>query len=226
MNARQSNKFDAYRAVRAVLQEAPEVRGIPALPEKVAQFNARIDEIDALGRRQSEPTSAATLGYHQLLDEMVELAQQVAGAVTVLAREQNQPHLAITVRVTPREFARARTINRPLLAGRILDAAQPLALQLLRFGITPEVLARLGSLIHATQGGAQQRLAFVERRAATVGLAEHFAEVDAFLKYELDALIHPLRKTHFAFYVTYRNARAVRKTPRSRKPGTEAAAGS
>lgn len=215
MNARQTHRLNAYRATAAVVQAAVESQGVVALEPRLTLLAAKIGEINTLGHTQTEPTEGQTDQSESLLAAMVDAAVDVATILALLAEDQRLLELAATVNLSARDFHHARKFHRPILARRILDAAEAHVSQLLPYGVTAATLAQLQAQIEAAGAGLHQpRTTLTAKRAATLRMAVLFTETDALLNQQIDRLMFPLRRTHPELYAHYRAARQVQRDRR------------
>ena len=203
-----------YRAVQALLQVATETSEIAALPARLTAFVTLIATIDDLDRAQNIPTRGKVDERNARLDELIDRTLELARYAASYAREHALHDLEEKVNVSAADFRRLRVTRRPGLAQQVHDALGPYVAQLAVFGVTADTLTAHQALIdEATAALARPRVSVVDRHAATVALAQAFAEADELLESHIDALLFPLRKTSSDFYVRYRSAREVLERP-------------
>lgn len=199
-----------YAAVSTALHAAPESLGLAALPAKRQLLVAKIAQIHALAVDQSQGTRGKTARRDELMQTMVDLALDVASAIGAYASTERLTELGKSLHASPRMFARLRIPERPALTQGIHDAAQPVAEELVPYGVTPEMLAELQAQIGLVRAWLDQPRAAIRARAAvTAQLAEAFRETDALLEEQIDRMVFVVRKTHPEFYADYRRARDV-----------------
>ena len=220
MNTRQSNKLASFIATKAVLEAHPEIAAMPGLPAKVAEFSAKVAELNRLGETQEQGIDGKMARRDQILDEMVGMAQRVAGVVLTVANEQKLTEIAAAVRLAPGDFGRVRRSRRPWLGRQVLQAARAVQPQLETYGVTAATVDALEAQIEAALGAlAEPRTTIADKRSATRRIPLLIDEIDQLLDESLDRLLLPTQATHRAFYEAYAVAREVvdRRGPRRRK---------
>lgn len=216
MNARQTRKFEAYRTTLEVLRDAPANHGVIALASRVAQLEAKIAQINELGRKQTALTKTSTVQSDERLAVAVNTALTVAAFVGAFAAEHGDPELRSLVNLSERDFTRCRKVQRATLASRVLEAAERVQAQLVAYGMTATLLADLRTQIEDARAAVGlPRAAIAVKRGATLRLAVIMAETDALLNEQIDRLMYPLRHTHSHFHTIYQAARKVHRAPRS-----------
>jgi len=219
MNMRQNNKLVSYHATLAALEAIPEVDSIPGLSGELDVFRTKMGEVLRLAQTQEEAVAGKRARRDQLLDEMAEAAVEIATVVAAYADKHRLTELAPRVRVRPGDFARARTVSRPVLARTVLDAAREVLPDLGPYGVTAERLDELERRIAAAVDGIHQpRTGMVERKAATARLLALLDEIDELLGSQVDRLLYAVRRKHPQAYAGYRAARAIVDRPATRKP--------
>jgi hypothetical protein len=219
MNAKQTNRLASYTATEALLKANPDIANVPELPGKVAAFSEKIAEINRLAKTQTQPVQARTTERDQMLEEMTDATLELAGYVRSAARTLKRPQLAQSVQVGAASFRRARRSHRMWFAQRVHDAAAGVLENLAPFGVTAEKLAAFQARIQVAGARVNMpRETVAEKRGATEQLQRPFADLDAFVRDELDPLVFPMRKTDPEWFSTYRAALAIvdRRGPRRR----------
>jgi len=221
MKTDQVKKIAMYRAVDALLANAPETNAIVALPATRALFLAKLDELDALIATQQRPLGATIAERNQALEQMVDATLALAGVALSYADQKNLHALAIQARVSEGDFRRARLDQRVRMAQQLYAAVSPFAGQLADFGVTPALLDDLQKKIDAAAAGLPAaRGMSVDKKAATIQLAAAIRATDAMLENQIDPLLVPLRKTSPQFYERYQVAREVVGRPGARQIDT------
>lgn len=220
MNTRQNNKLASFIATQAVLEAHPEIATMPGLPGKVAEFSAKVAELNRLGETQEQGIDGKMARRDQILEQMAALTLRVAGVVLTVANEQKRTEIAAAVRLAPGDFGRLRRTRRPWLARQVLQAARTIQSQLEVYGVTAEVVDSLETRIEAALSAlAEPRTTIADKRSATRRIPVVIGEIDLLLEETLDGLLLPTQITHPAFYEAYRVTRQVLdlRGPRRRK---------
>lgn len=210
MNAIQTNRLASYTATEALLKANPAIAKVSELPGTLAVFSEKIAEINRLAKTQTQPVQARTTERDRMLEEMTDMTLELAGYVRSVARALNRPQLAQSVQVGAPSFRRARRSHRMWFAQRVHDAAAGVLDKLAPFGVTAEWLAAfLGRIQLAGARVNMPRETVAEKRGATEQLRRAFADIEGFVRDELEPLVFPMRKTHPEWYSTYRAALAI-----------------
>jgi len=220
MNTRQSNKLASYIATQAVLEANPEIAAMPGLPAKVAEFSAKVAELNRLGETQEQGIDGKMARRDQILEAMAGEALRVAGVVLTVANEQKLTEIAAAVRLSPADFGRVRQTRRTWLARQVLQAARSIEPQLQAYGVTAETVNAFEARIEtAMQALHEPRSTIADKRSATRRIPLLIDEIDQLLGEGLDRLLLPTQLTHRAFYEAYAVAREVvdRRGPRRRR---------
>jgi len=220
MNTRQNNKLASYIATQAVLEAHPELTAMPGLPAKVAEFSARVAELNRLGQTQEQGIGGKMARRDQILEKMAGMALRIAGVVLTLANEQKLTEIAAAVRLAPGDFGRVRRSRRPWLARQVLEAARVMQPQLEVYGVTAGMVDALEAQIEAALSAlAEPRTTIADKRSATRRIPLLMGEIDQLLGEGLDRLLLPTQVTHRAFYEAYVVTREVvdRRGPRRRR---------
>ena len=203
-----------YVAVVATLQSVIDSLGIAALPAKLQLLITKIAQIYDLVAIQNQTTRGKTDRRNELLQGMIDLALDVASAVTAYADEQRLTELAKNVDFSASTFDRQRIAHRPILAQQIHDAAEPVIAELAPYSVTAETLADLQAQIGIVKAWLDQpRSVIRSRAAATAQLAEAFRFADGLLEKQIDRRLFPLRNTNPEFYADYQRARQIWEAP-------------
>ena len=214
MNAKQSNKRAMYREVQVFLHTTTATRDLAALAAKTALLITLLTQIDELVETQTRPLAGVLGARDQATNSAINLALGVAGPVRSYAVAHHDPELAALVDLAKRDFLQLRRGERPRLAQRVLDAAQPLAAELGAYGVTPALLDALHASIDTSDAAVDvPRTTAANKKAATAKLAAVFKEVDVLLKDEIDPMLAVLGLTDPEALARYRIAREVIHRP-------------
>lgn len=170
MKTRQANALDMYRTLQKFLLTTArsEARTVPALQQVTSDFTAELAQLEALVQRQAQPLAPGYRQREALTHDLAHTTVAIGGAALSYATERGDQQLAALVRVRPSDFVRTRTTRRASLARRVLDAVQPLASQLVPYGVTATDLAGFETQIVAVEKAlCVPRLTAIAKLSAT-----------------------------------------------------------
>ncbi len=215
MNKSQLNGFAMYLAVQAfLLNSAAALAAITVLAAKITKLSALIDRFRELSRVQSELLKGKTAVRQETLDQTIDLALEVAGAVFSYSKDAQLTELGAQVNIPRWTLQRLRQSERTAAAQNIHDTAATVITQLAPYGVTPEGLAELQTSINETNHAVNEpRRVLSDRKVATAEIAALKRQIDALLEEEIDPLLLPLRRTNPVLWTRYQEAREVFDTP-------------
>jgi hypothetical protein len=211
MNDRQENKVGMIRTTGKVLNDNnAEYAAIPALVAQVANLDASLGLIDQLVQAQQSDTSGITLDKKKVLEQMIDKALQVAGALKAWASEQSDNTLQTKADITRSSFLSVRDEKRDDVAQEIHNLANTHIVALAPYGITAATLTALQTRIDAYQFivvGPQHAKA--QRTTITQALDDEINRASMLLNDRIDGLVEPYKASGTTFYADYQNARKI-----------------
>jgi hypothetical protein len=220
MNKRQTNKMYMYKAVEQVCQTHADLFAhSPAIREIMEEFKANLVKINAAAVTQSTQLQGFTVDKKSFRERIVEMAQEISGAVTAYAIRAKNNHIRQVVAYSPSRLKAANDQSVINIAQVIHDQAKEHLEAVSYYGVTAEILGQFQTdITHYSTLIGTRRQQVGNRVTATQNLDTLFTEIDVLLEGVLDGLLLPFRKTQPAFYSKYRNARKFIALGKRNKP--------
>jgi hypothetical protein len=212
MTKKEKNIAAMYNAVNSVLTaNSDKVAQIAAMQDSAARFKSALEELELQNTGFESKASGKTESKNNAEDEMIDGLTPVISVLQVYAKINKNAELASSTGITESRMKEIRDIELLNKANYIYSKAEEIGEGLANYGITPEKITALRTLIDnydAAMGGKDT--GFAEKSAARKGLTDAFNKADDILKGELDNLIELYRNGDIDFYNSYQSARAIK----------------
>lgn len=224
MNANQSNKFNSYLAVKAVLEGTDVWESLPAFAAGAEELDEIIVAIQGNAQTQTSQNGAAA-EKAQAFQVLVDAAYEVAAATRACAVASNNKELAKRVDFSRSDVGKGRDTSVVARCQDIWTAATENVGSLGNYGVTSAKLNALKKKIEDFQSvQAKPRQGKATSSSATKELSKLFRRADELLNDQLDGLAVQFKGTQPAFYNAYKTARVIVDTPAGvARPGKAAA---
>jgi hypothetical protein len=212
MNKRQENKFTMYEGIFTFLRTNTEtVNSVPMLKDSVDEFSSVIVALRLKSTEVSNTSTGKTAVKSQAEDDLVSILLPVAAGLFVFAKKQNNVELKEKAKLTESHL---RTIRDTELASKG-DMIATLAIgqvdNLVRAGVTEEMIADLNAKVQAYRSALGARESSVaERMGARTTMEDLFAKVDGILEEEIDPAMELIRTSKTQFYNEYFALRVIK----------------
>ena len=232
VNTTQKNKRNSYLRIRDAFNDAantPLIAGINALKKAVTTYLTKVEELDTLARRESEPLVGLAQDKASLKRATCEDALPLAGALRALAGELGDGELREQMDVTLSDLVSRRDRDVADCCERIAEKAETHQEKLSAdYGITAEQLDKYAALVEAFDTAIGKPKSAISRRKKMAGdIKAAIKDMDAFLEDTLDELMMVFRervadtavkKTRRAFFDIYTEGRRIDDAAASRTP--------
>ena len=230
MDTTQKNKRNSYLRVRDAFKDAanvPLIESVNALKKAVATYLSRVEELDTLARRESEPLVGIAQDKESLKRAICEDALPLAGALRALAGELGDGELRAQMDVTLSDLASRRDCDCAGYCESITEKAESNQEKLIAdYGISATQLDTFAAVLEAFDAAIGKPKHAISRRKKIAGAIKiTIKEIDAFLEDTLDELMMIFRervtdtaekKTRRAFFDTYTEAKRIDDSAASR----------
>ena len=212
MNYFQKERLTSYDKVLTECDNAPEtVAIIPLFAKNIARLRVITSTVKQLALEQGQVTTGITTQKNNLLDEVIGLALDVAGAVHAYAEEKNDTALQEKMDYSSSDFSH---IDQSIILTTleiILVQAQKLSVaELEECGITAaemtdfvEKLAKLKTSVN------EKGLAVIDQSNATKQIGELMTEAANLKKKSLDRLARQFERKAPDFYFKYKASSSI-----------------
>lgn len=211
MNKRQWAKLRMQGAVLKHYQKNPKLaETIPALQNSYTALGAVKAAIDSTVSLQEISQKGHTTDKGNNKKSLSEFGNQIAGAIFAWAAITNRPVIMEKVKISASELFNMRDEKMGKFCTRYYEIATENAAELADFGLGKEVLAAFKREIDTYEAVVPDpRNAAAEKKRYRDNLAELFKKGDFILKYQIDKLVLPLKKTAPDYYKEYKNNRRI-----------------
>lgn len=211
MNDIVENRLSMFKALKKVLDDNNGIwSGLAAYVTAVADFFAKIVEIEQVGAVQESDTKGVTedkTNYREVLEEQ---AYRIASATVAYAVDNNDAILKEKVNYPRSAMTRARDTELVEIVDVIYDAVNPVAGSLAGYGVVPgDLTAMQNARDDFNNRVGAPRAAISTRKTATGDLEVISRETMDLLEERLDKLTENFRDSDPDFYQTYHNARLI-----------------
>jgi len=160
--------------------------------------------------QQAEGNPGATDLKAQALLALAKSVNEIAGATLAYAKKNADPELAARVNYSPSAILDGKSAEVVTRCTGIYNAANEVAAELVKYGITAAKLTALNKKIAAfDEAKVAPRQSLVGRSAATQLLAQLVGEAVRILRDELDGLMVQFQDANPNFYEEYFAARTI-----------------
>ena len=211
MNNTQENKLSMYLTAQKVTNYHSETwKNMQAFVTIFNSFEEKISQIRQTRLVQEGQITGVTKDKATAQNNAIEKGIQTATAVFAYASVQSNNKLKYRVSYSPSQLRQSRDTTLIDRLDVIKEAASQNIAELENYGIVQADIDELTTLINAYADTVEDpRQAITNRARATTELKEHFKQTDKILKEQLDKLMPQFKKTKFAFYQQYFNARLI-----------------
>jgi uncharacterized protein (DUF486 family) len=207
----QEDKLGTYDAILNQNKlDAKATEGKTALSNSYTALGTVVAAIYSTEQQYRIATKGNSDGKVESREDISEFTYMVAGAVLAWATDQKDTVLMAKVKTTKSALSRTRDEKLTVTCEWYNDFIKTNQAQLTEYGLTKEVVVAYGLAVEsykvavpATRNGMTMRKAHKEK------LIELFKEADKILKFKIDMLILPLKKTNPEYYSAYRGNRKV-----------------
>lgn len=206
------NKLSMYEAVLTVLNDNAAITGtVPAFAPAITEFQAAVDNAKVQEQKRIDARKGKTATKHADEDALIAVAMKIANALRVHGRRTNDERLKEVGGITRSYLYGLRDAALPDYCQVVHDTADPIAIDLADYGITPADITDLQDRITAyRQASGDSVGGLAVQVSARIALEAAFRTADDVLKNDLDPLVDMLRETQPDFYNTYIDARVIR----------------
>lgn len=224
------NKRNSYLRVRDAFQDSANValiNGINALKKAVATYLGKVEELDTLARRESEPLVGIAQDKGSLKRAMCEDALPLTGALRALAVELSDGELRGLADVTLSDLVARRDRDCADCCESITEKAEANQEKLVAdYGISDDQLDKFAALVEAFDAAiGKPKSAISRRKKIAESIKVAIKEIDDFLGETLDGLMTtfrerqtdtPVKKARRALFDSYTEARRIDDSAASR----------
>ncbi|HLG34537.1 MAG TPA: hypothetical protein VI757_06610 [Bacteroidia bacterium] len=215
MTKDQEDILNMYEAVDDVLQTHNAVwnTNVP-FSDTVADFEANIDTIGNLRDQQEEDTTGVTQDKNNKRLLLESKTYTMGSIIVFYASVTNNRKLLEKVNYTRSKLENARDNELPAFSKHVHQAAVDNAAALVAYGVTPLMIADLGTAIdNFVKDIGKPREAVSDTSAATEQLPGVYSNNDLLLAERLDKGMELFKAANPDFYTQYFNARIIVNSP-------------
>ncbi len=211
MNATQENQVGMFYSVQATAVKHSEAwQGLPAFSQSYDQFSDLVSIIAQTARDQLTGITGATVDKHRARRALTEVAFPIGTAFQSWALAQGNDQLATQAYHPRTDYLYQRDTAAETYASKLLEVATPHIADLGDYGISQADLDELEEAITGYHDLlVAPRTAITDRKAATLLMAQAFAEARAILRFRLDKLVPLIAQDYSEFAVDWWNARQI-----------------
>ncbi len=193
--------------------------GVSALVQQMDIVNGKLELTETIIADQTTTTKGVTKNKRKIRDLLISTTYVVGSMTKAWAMLEDEPEIIEKVNYSKSALAELGFIL-PERAQVIHDVANEHIVNLADFGLTAEKLTELQNRVTAYEGMVvAPRSATVARKTLTELLRDEVRELMWVFREVIDPLMAQFEEEHPEFYLGYRNARKIGKTPvNPRKP--------
>jgi Carboxypeptidase regulatory-like domain len=214
MTKDQGDKLGMYDDVVNQQKANPKAtEGMPALNNSYIAFIIIVAAIYTTEQQYRNATKGNSDGKKQSKDEVREFTIMVAGAVLAWATDKKNTVLMTKVKSNKTAVGRASNRNLKVICEWFLNLVNENQAELSEYGLTKEVVAAFGESVEgykvaepSVRNGIAMGKAYREKLLAL------FKEADRILKFKIDMLILPLKKSNLDYYNAYLENRKIKNS--------------
>ncbi len=206
----------AYDKMLIECDKAPQtVARIPLFSKKVTQVRAIVTEIKSLAPQQEEITTGITTEKNVLLEDVVELTLDIAGAVHAYAEEKNDIQLQEKVNYSRSAVHRADQAGVILIADIVLGQAQKIApADLEECGIEAGEVQECTEKLAKLKGSVNdKKIVSIDQSGITKRIGGLFGELADIKSKSFDKLVRQFEHKDPEFYFKFKAASAIHYSP-------------
>lgn len=212
MTKNETNKYNMYHAVKAVMEENVEaVSEYPALAEAVADFNLKTEKISETDRNYTLSIGGKTNSKNNSEEELIGDLIHVKSALYAFAVKTKHEELKALSAGSESSLRRMRDTDLLQHAQLIKTAGSANLTSLAPYKITETLLDALSEKIFAYKRSIEIKDAgFADRGALRAQLTSQFDSANQILKERIDSLMEAFKKSNPQFYLAYSSARGIK----------------
>ena len=225
MNNYQKAKLSAYKLIVAEAKKAAlSVSKISKFDKAVVELEEIIIKIEALQTQQEKDTTGITANMRQLIDQLIEMMADIAGALQSHANEKGDKEIAEKVNFTESSLSAMRKQDLVSACSLLVDEIAKLSTEeLANEGISAEEVTELKKLHDSVKQKQQSpQLAIIDQSNDTDNLRKLFERAGNIKKNTLDMLVRQFKRKDPDFHQRYLTAsKVVYKKASSKSNGDE-----
>ena len=212
MNKYQSNKMNAYVAVRGVLEKNQKTwKTVPVLVKAVEEFSSQVDEISAISAQRELDTTGETLAKNEARKDLARHASKLAACGMAYAFDRSDTELEAALDYSYSEIEHVKDADTLQITGSIYELLNRVLPGLDEYLVREDDLRELKRLISRFTDAMKAKGAVKSRRVAdTKALASLFSSCDKLLSRKMDRLMIIMKEEHPRFHDSYFNARKIK----------------
>lgn len=212
MTTKQTNKLNMYEAVAKVIDDNRSAwQDLSVLIDVFTELSNLLTELRNVGTQRAKKTTGVTQNKSEKKELMAKKATALASSAYAYAERNKNRDLQSKFDYTFSTLFRLDDNNAINQVQAIIEEAEKIAAQLAPFGVKPEEITELKTIVESfTTSIGEKSNVKSGRVSATKSLATLFKETDALLKNQMDKLVFRLADSQATFYQTYQNARAIK----------------
>jgi hypothetical protein len=207
--------LSAYVKMLIECDKAPEaVAKIQLFGKKITRVREIVNEVKSLAPQQAEITTGITTEKNALLDEVIELTLDIAGAIHAYAEEKNDIQLQEKVDYTRTTFYHEDQAGIIVIADIVMAQAQKIAAADLEecgieAGEVQECIEKLAKLKGSVN---DKKIVSIDQSTITKRIGELFSELADIKRKSLEKLIRQFERKDPEFYFKFKAASAIHYT--------------
>jgi len=220
MNNYQKARLSAYKLIVAEAKKAAlSVSKIAKFEKAIAELEEIINKIEALQTQQEKDTTGITANMRQLIDQLIDMMAEIAGALQSHANEKGDKEIAEKVNFTENSLSSMRKQDLISACSLLIEEIAKLsAEELVTEGISAEEVAELKKLHESVKEKQQSpQMAIIDQSNYTENLRKLFERASNIKKNTLDMLVRQFKRKDPDFHQRYLTASKVVYKKASRK---------
>jgi len=211
VNKYYSNKLNAYRAVKGVLNRNRDiVESFEMVVQAVKEFYEKLDEIERVGARAISDTTGETAAKKKAKERLAYVASSLAACGAVFAVNKADKELEASLKYSYSDIKYGLDNEAMHTARAIEEILLDRRTELIPYLVSDQDLDDLHQKIQEydnalkARGGAKSGSVAENKRLAIL-----FRSTDDLLERKLDRFVFRLKARHLQFYDAYSNARLI-----------------
>lgn len=214
MNSRNEARLGMYLAVSEYCRNNSSVITIPAIQNKVDQFNTHLEQLMLTVKKHAEPITGIASDKEVARAKLAESTFVLCCTLQAFAKDAGDNTILDKVKYSYTRLNRLRDTELLPVAQHAHDIAAAKISDLAQFGILPANLtAHANDIATYTLQLASPKTARSVRTTFNEALTKQFAEISELLDSELDKLVMTLMPTHPDFVNGYMATRRIDSNP-------------
>lgn len=212
MNKNETNRYNMYLAVKAVMEDYVEpISEYPALADAVSEFNLKTAKISETDRKYALSIGGKTNSKNNSEEELIEDLFHVKSALYAFAVSSKNEELKSLSAGSESALRKMRDTDLIQHSELIKNAGTQYLSSLAPYKITDLLLNALGAKITAYKRSIEIKDAgFADRGALRAQLTSQFDSVNQILNERIDSLMEAFKKSNSQFYLAYFSARGIK----------------